>query len=119
MRSANLLGDPKTGFGALVFFQLRSIVEDLPSAALDFRRGSDAPAGSAGSREAQGGRRGAKNARLADVDQRLRGAAAAADSQRRALADAQNEISATDRVLALLQTPPPAEIAGVVASTRS
>jgi hypothetical protein len=88
-----LLGDPKTGFSALVFFQLRALWktchQQLSTFAADLTRQQEARevAKHKADVEAQ------KNARLADADQRLRGASAAADSQRRALADAQNEIS--------------------------
>ena len=89
----DLLGDPKTGFGALVFFQLRALWktchQQLSTFAADLTRQQEARevAKHKADVDAQ------KNARLADADQRLRGAGAAADSQRRALADAQNEIS--------------------------
>jgi hypothetical protein len=88
-----LLGDPKTGFSALVFFQLRALWktchQQLSTFAADLTRQQEARevAKHKADVDAQ------KNARLADADQRLRGAGAAADSQRRALADAQNEIS--------------------------
>jgi hypothetical protein len=88
-----LLGDPKTGFSALVFFQLRALWktchQQLSTFAADLTRQQEAReiAKHKADVDAQ------KNARLADADQRLRGASAAADSQRRALADAQNEIS--------------------------
>src|SRR5271170_4668355 len=87
-----LLGDPKTGFSALVFFQLRALWkichQQLSTFAADLTRQQEAReiAKHKADVDAQ------KNARLADADQRLRGASAAADSQRRALADAQNEI---------------------------
>jgi len=88
----DLLGDPKTGFAALVFFQLRALWktchQQLSTFAADLTRQQEA-------REM--GRHKAnleaeKNARLADLDQRLRAAAAAADNQRRLLADAHHEI---------------------------
>src|SRR5277367_471168 len=87
-----LLGDPKTGFSALVFFQLRALWktchQQLSTFAADLTRQQEARevAKHKADVDAQ------KNARLADADQRLRGAGAAADSQRRALADAQSEI---------------------------
>ena len=69
----DLLGDPKTGFGALVFFQLRACgrpaISSSPTFATDLTRQQEARE----SREAQGGCDAAKSARLADVDQRLRG----------------------------------------------
>ncbi|HEY2677567.1 MAG TPA: hypothetical protein VGI65_11415 [Steroidobacteraceae bacterium] len=88
-----LLGDPKTGFSALVFFQLRALWktchQQLSTFAADLTRQQEARevAKHKADVEAQ------KNARLADADQRLRAAGAAADSQRRALAEAQHEIS--------------------------
>jgi hypothetical protein len=88
----DLLGDPKTGFGALVFFQLRALWktchQQLSTFAADLTRQQEAreTAKHKADLEAE------KNARLADADQRLRGAAAAADNQRRLLAETQNEI---------------------------
>jgi hypothetical protein len=88
-----LLGDPKTGFSALVFFQLRALWktchQQLSTFAADLTRQQEARevAKHKADVEAQ------KSARLADADQRLRAAGAAADAQRRALADAQNEIA--------------------------
>ncbi len=88
----DLLGDPKTGFGALVFFQLRALwktcQQQLSTFAADLTRQQEAreTAKHKADLEAE------KNARLADADQRLRGAAAAADNQRRLLAETQNEI---------------------------
>src|SRR5271167_4158692 len=88
----DLLGDPKTGFAALVFFQLRALWktchQQLSTFAADLTRQQEA-------REM--GRHKAnleaeKNARLADLAQRLRAAAAAADNQRRLLADAHHAI---------------------------
>src|SRR5271154_6902137 len=88
----DLLGDPKTGFGALVFFQLRALWkschEQLSTFAADLTRQQEARELAKHKAEAEG----AKSARLADVDQRLRGAGAAADSQRLLLAETQTEI---------------------------
>src|SRR5271165_6940494 len=87
-----LLGDPKTGFGALVFFQLRALWktchQHLSTFAADLTRQQEAReiAKHKADLEAE------KNSRLAGTDQRLAAAAAAADSQRRLLAETQNEI---------------------------
>jgi hypothetical protein len=88
----DLLGDPKTGFGALVFFQLRTLWktchQQLSTFAADLTRQQEARelAKHKADIEAE------KTSRLADADQRLGAAAAAADDQRRLLADTQNEI---------------------------
>jgi hypothetical protein len=88
----DLLGDPKTGFGALVFFQLRALWktchQQLSAFAADLTRQQEAReiAKHKADVDAQ------KNSRLADADRRLRTAAVDADEQRRHLADAQNEI---------------------------
>ncbi len=88
----DLLGDPKTGFGALVFFQLRALWktchQQLSAFATELTRQQEA-------RETAKHRAdfaADKNARLAGVDQRLRTAAAGADDQRRLLAAMQTEI---------------------------
>ncbi|HEX3914836.1 MAG TPA: hypothetical protein VHW71_15125 [Steroidobacteraceae bacterium] len=89
----DLLGDPKTGFGALVFFQLRTLWktchQQLSTFASDLTRQQEARevAKHKADIDAQ------KNARLADADQRLRAASAAADEQRRHLADEQEQIA--------------------------
>jgi hypothetical protein len=88
----DLLGDPKTGFGALVFYQLRALWktchQQLSTFATDLTRQQEARevAKHRADLEAE------KNSRLADADQRLQNAAVEADSQRRVLADAQSEI---------------------------
>jgi hypothetical protein len=88
----DLLGDPKTGFGALVFFQLRALWktchQQLSTFAADLTRQQEAREAAKHKAEVDA----EKNARLADADQRLRTAGADADSQRRQLAEAQNEI---------------------------
>ena len=88
----DLLGDPKTGFGALVFFQLRALWktchQQLSTFATDLTRQQEAREVAKHKAEAEA----AKGARLADVDRRLQEAAAEADLQRRHLADAQSEI---------------------------
>jgi hypothetical protein len=87
-----LLGDPKTGFGALVFFQLRALWktchQQLSAFAADLTRQQEAREQAKHKAEVDA----QKNARLADADQRLRMAAAGADSKRRALAESQSEI---------------------------
>jgi hypothetical protein len=88
----DLLGDPKTGFGALVFFQLRALWktchQQLSAFATDLTRQQESR--EMAKHKADGD--AAKSARLADADQRLRAAAAAADEQRRSLSEAQTEI---------------------------
>ena len=88
----DLLGDPKTGFGALVFFQLRTLWktchQQLATFATDLTRQQEAREVAKHKAETEA----AKNSRLADVDRRLKDAAAEADSQRRQLAAAQGEL---------------------------
>jgi hypothetical protein len=87
-----LLGDPKTGFGALVFFQLRALWktchQQLSSFAADLTRQQEARERAKHAAEAEA----AKTARLSDVDVRREAAAAEADTQRQRLADEQMEI---------------------------
>src|ERR1700722_9388376 len=87
-----LLGDPKTGFGALVFYQLRALWktchQQLSTFATDLTRQQEARERAKHGAETEA----AKKARLAGVDQRLEAAAAGADGQRQHLADAQAEI---------------------------
>jgi hypothetical protein len=88
----DLLGDPKTGFGALVFFQLRTLWktchQQLSTFATDLTRQQEAREVAKHKTDAET----AKSARLSDVDQRLQGAAGEADLQRRHLSAAQSEI---------------------------
>jgi hypothetical protein len=88
----DLLGDPKTGFGALVFFQLRALWktchQQLSTFATDLTRQQEAREVAKHKAETEA----AKGSRLADVDGRLQAAATEADLQRRHLADAQSEI---------------------------
>jgi hypothetical protein len=88
----DLLGDPKTGFGALVFFQLRALWktchQQLSGFAADLMRQQEAREAAKHNADVEA----EKSARLADADQRLRTASAAADDQRRLLAEAQAEI---------------------------
>src|SRR5271154_2955478 len=89
----DLLGDPKTGFGALVFFQLRALWktchQQLSTFAADLTRQQEARELAKHKADTDS----AKNSRLADVDKRLQQAAAEADEKRRSLSDAQNEIA--------------------------
>jgi hypothetical protein len=88
----DLLGDPKTGFGALVFFQLRALWktchQQLSAFATDLTRQQEARELAKHKAETEA----AKNSRLGDVDQRLQAAAAEADLQRQHLAAVQSEI---------------------------
>ena len=88
----DLLGDPKTGFGALVFFQLRALWkachQQLSTFATDLTRQQEAREVAKHKADVDA----EKNARLADADQRLRAAGADADAQRRHLAEEQQEI---------------------------
>lgn len=88
----DLLGDPKTGFGALVFFQLRALWktchQQLSTFASDLTRQQEAREVAKHKAEIEA----AKNARLVDVDRRLQAAAAEADTRRQHLTAAQQEI---------------------------
>lgn len=88
----DLLGDPKTGFGALVFFQLRALWktchQQLSAFATELTRQQEVREMAKHKADTEG----AKSSRLADVDQRLQEAGAHADLQRQILAAAQNEI---------------------------
>ena len=88
----DLLGDPKTGFGALVFFQLRALWktchQQLSTFASDLTRQQEAREVAKHKAEIEA----AKSARLADVDRRLQAAAAEADARRGHLTAAQQEI---------------------------
>jgi hypothetical protein len=89
----DLLGDPKTGFGALVFFQLRALWktchQQLSAFAADLTRQQEAREIAKHKADVDA----EKNARLADADMRLRAAGADADQQRRHLAEEQLEIA--------------------------
>jgi hypothetical protein len=89
----DLLGDPKTGFGALVFFQLRTLWktchQQLSSFAGDLARQQEA-------REVakhQADIEAEKRSRLAESDQRLQAAAATADAERQRLEEHQAQIN--------------------------
>jgi hypothetical protein len=87
-----LLGDPKTGFGALVFFQLRALWktchQQLSAFATELTRQQEVRERAKHAAEAEA----EKKARLNDVDVRLEAAAAEADAQRQRLADEQMQI---------------------------
>ena len=87
-----LLGDPKTGFGALVFFQLRALWkachQQLSTFAADLTRQQEAREIAKHKADVDA----EKNARLADADLRLGAAGVDADQQRRHLAEEQQEI---------------------------
>ena len=85
----DLLGDPKTGFGALVFFQLRALWktchQQLSAFAGDLARQQEA-------REVakhQADNEAERQSRLSDADERLRTAGATAEAERRNLAEHQ------------------------------
>jgi hypothetical protein len=88
----DLLGDPKTGFGALVFFQLRALWktchQQLSAFATDLTRQQEARELAKHKSECEATRK----MRLADVDERLEAAAIDADLQRQHLAAAQSEL---------------------------
>ncbi|MDP9084945.1 MAG: hypothetical protein M3N50_14465, partial [Pseudomonadota bacterium] len=88
----DLLGDPKTGFDALVFFQLRTVWkgchQQLSAFATDLTRQQEAREMAKHKAETEA----AKSLRLADVDRRYQAAAREADLQRQLLAAAQNEL---------------------------
>lgn len=88
-----LLADPATGFGALVFFQLRGLWkichQQLATFAAELTRQQEAKETARHVAECEA----AKSSRLADVDQRLQSAASNADSNRELLSAAQNELA--------------------------
>ena len=88
----DLLGDAKTGFGALVFFQLRALWkichQQLSTFATDLTRQQEAREVAKHKAECDT----EKTLRLADVDLRLQAAAVDADLQRQHLAAAQSEL---------------------------
>jgi hypothetical protein len=89
----DLLADPATGFGALVFFQLRGLWktchQQLAKFATDLTRQQEARETARHAAECEATR----NMRLADVEERLQAAAAEADAHRESLAAAQAELS--------------------------
>jgi hypothetical protein len=89
----DLLADPATGFGALVFFQLRGLWktchQQLAKFATDLTRQQEARETARHAAECEA----TKNMRLDDVEERLQAAAAEADAHRERLAAAQSELS--------------------------
>src|ERR1700761_5889609 len=79
----DLLGDPKTGFGALVFFQLRALWkachQQLSTFASDLTRQQEAKEVAKHAADVEA----AKQQRLAEVDERLQVAVADADVHRK------------------------------------
>lgn len=88
----DLLADPRTGFGALVFFQLRGLWktchQQLSKFTADLTRQQEARESARHSAECEA----LKNDRLKDVDERLAVASAAADEQRERLGATQGEL---------------------------
>ncbi len=89
----DLLADVRTGFAALVFYQLRGLWktchQQLSQFATDLTRQQEARETARHKSECENER----NARLADVDRRLEEAAADADLKRAELAAAQSELT--------------------------
>jgi hypothetical protein len=89
----DLLGDPATGFGALVFFQLRALWktchQQLAQFATDLTRQQEAKETARHQAECEA----AKNGRLAEVELRLAAAAEDADRKRGELSAAQHELA--------------------------
>jgi hypothetical protein len=89
----DLLADPRTGFGALVFYQLRGLWktchQQLSGFAADLTRQAEIRETTKHKSECEA----AKAARLADVDERLQAAAADADQQRARLSEAQSQLA--------------------------
>jgi len=89
----DLLADPATGFGALVFFQLRGLWktchQQLAKFAMELTRQQEARETERHAAECEATR----SMRIADVEERLQAAAAAADAHRESLAVAQAELS--------------------------
>jgi hypothetical protein len=89
----DLLADVRTGFAALVFYQLRGLWktchQQLSQFATDLTRQQEARETARHKSECETER----NLRLADVDRRLQEAAADADLKREHLAAAQNELT--------------------------
>jgi hypothetical protein len=89
----DLLADSATGFGALVFFQLRGLWktchQQLAKFATDLTRQQEARETARHTAECEA----TKNMRLTDVEERLQAAAAEADTERERLATGQLELS--------------------------
>jgi hypothetical protein len=88
----DLLGDPKTGFGALVFFQLRALWktchQQLSTFAADLARQQEAREVAKHQADIEADRQ----SRLAVVDERLRAAGVVAETERSSLAEVQAQI---------------------------
>ena len=88
----DLLADPRTGFAALVFYQLRGLWktchQQLSQFTTDLTRQQELKETARHSAECET----EKNLRLADVDRRLQESAAAADAHRAQLSAAQSEL---------------------------
>ena len=88
----DLLADPRTGFGALVFYQLRGLWktchQQLSTFTAELVRTQEARETARHKAECEA----ARDARLADVNRRLQQASSTADLQRRHLAEAQSEL---------------------------
>jgi hypothetical protein len=89
----DLLADPATGFGAMVFFQLRGLWktchQQLSKFASDLTQQQETREAARHTAECEA----TKNMRLADVEERLQAAGTAADAQREQLAASQGELS--------------------------
>ncbi len=89
----DLLADPTTGFGALVFYQLRGLWktchQNLSAFTADLTKTQEAREMARYKADCEA----ARDARLADVDRRLQLAAEKADLQREHLASAQRELN--------------------------
>jgi len=88
-----LLADANTGFGALVFYQLRGLWktchQQLSQFAADLTRTQESRETTKHNVDCEA----AKAARLADVDRRIEAAYERADAQRQSLGQAQNDLS--------------------------
>lgn len=88
----DLLADLRSGFGALVFYQLRGLWKNCHQQLSGFAADLTRQAEIRESAKYQAECEAVKNARLADVDRRLQAAQAEADSQRERLSAAQREL---------------------------
>ncbi len=88
----DLLSDLRSGFGALVFFQLRGLWKTCHQQLSGFAGDLTRQAEIRESGKFQAECEAAKNARLADVDRRLQAAQGEADIQRERLTEAQAEL---------------------------
>ena len=105
----DLLADPRTGFGALVFFQLRGLWKTCHQQLSGFATDLTRQAGAARGGEAQvrvrsGQERAPRRRRSSDCRRRRTMRTCSAQH----LSDAQERAAALDRILALLRAPPAA-----------